>query len=145
MKAKIQSKQATYTLERLHAELAGKIIDNKREAERLRRAMVHVEAVLKLLSPDYDVRPIAVRRRKVNTWFKRGTLLRHALAALRTAEGPLTTREVVLRMLTAKGVTNATPFAIRGLCVSTSEALRTYNGRSVVSDGKVPARWSVAV
>jgi hypothetical protein len=35
--------------------------------------------------------------------FERGTLFRHALDVLRTAEEPLTTREVVLAMLKAKG------------------------------------------
>jgi hypothetical protein len=90
--AKIAAKQATYTLEKLHAELAGKILDNKKEARRLAEAMKHVEAVLKLLVPGYDVRPIAVRRRKLNPWFKRGTVLRNALDVLRNAERPLTAR-----------------------------------------------------
>jgi hypothetical protein len=51
MKAEIATKQAKFALLRLHAELGGKIIDNRKEAERLRRAMVHIEAVLKLLGP----------------------------------------------------------------------------------------------
>jgi hypothetical protein len=63
-RAKILTTQATHTLEQLHAELGGKILDNKAEAKRLAEAMVHVEAVLKLLEPGYDVRPIAVRRRR---------------------------------------------------------------------------------
>jgi hypothetical protein len=36
--------------------------------------------------------------------FERGTLFRHALDVLRTAEEPLTTREVVLAMLQARGL-----------------------------------------
>jgi hypothetical protein len=57
--AKIATKQATHTLEQLHAELAGMIADNRREGRRLVTAMKHVEAVLKLLQPGYDVRPAA--------------------------------------------------------------------------------------
>ena len=72
MRAHIQTKQAKFTLDRLHAELAGKILDNKAEADRLRQAMVHVEAVLKLLDPSHNLRTIAVRRRKPNAWFRRG-------------------------------------------------------------------------
>ena len=49
--------------------------------------MLQVEAVMKMLQPGYDVRPIAVRRRKLNPWFKRGTVFRAALDVLRTAEG----------------------------------------------------------
>jgi hypothetical protein len=77
--AKIATKRATHTLEQLHAELAGKLIEHGREGRRLRQAMKHVEAVLKLLQPGYNLAPIAVRRRKSNPWFKRGTVLRHVL------------------------------------------------------------------
>jgi len=51
-RAEIASKQAVYTLGLLHAELAGKLLANKREAIRLRTAMMQVEAVEKMLQPD---------------------------------------------------------------------------------------------
>jgi hypothetical protein len=73
---------AICALEALHAELGGKIADNKHGIERLTEAMKHVEAVLKLLQPSYNVRPIAVRRRKPNPWFKRGTVFRGASEAM---------------------------------------------------------------
>ena len=74
--AKIASHQAVYTLKQLHAELAGKILDNKRERPNASgNPMVHVEAVIKLLNPAYSLRAIAIRRRKPNPWFKRGTAL----------------------------------------------------------------------
>lgn len=115
--AKILTTQASHTLEQLHAELGGKILDNKAEAKRLAAAMVHVEAVLKMLQPGYDVRPIAVRRRKPNPWFKRGAVWRAVLDMLRVAEGPLTTRQITARMLATKGVTNASDKAARDLAV----------------------------
>ncbi len=68
MRAYIQTKRAKFTLERLHAELGGKIQENKTEGVKLAEAMRHVEAVLKILDPEYDVRPIAVRRRKPNPY-----------------------------------------------------------------------------
>ena len=61
MKAEIATHQAKFTLERLHAELGGKILENKKQAARLVADMKHVEAVLKMLDPDYDVRPIGIR------------------------------------------------------------------------------------
>jgi hypothetical protein len=88
-RVQIATTQAKYTLEQLHAELGGKILDNKKEAARLAQAMKHVEAILKMIEPGYDVRPIAVRRRKPNPYFKRGTLFRCALDVLRAAERPL--------------------------------------------------------
>ena len=94
-------------LVRLHADLGGKIWENRKEAERLAAAMKHVEVVIKLFDPTYNVRSISVRRRyKGNAWFKRGTLFRHALDVLREAKEPLTTRQIAERMLAARNVRN---------------------------------------
>jgi hypothetical protein len=140
--AKIATKQAKYTLEQLHAELGGKILDNKKEGRRLVAAMKHVEAVLRLLMPGYDVRPIAIRRRKHNPWFKRGTVLRRVLDVLRAAKGPMTAREIVLAMLAAKGVKDAKPDDVRGLVTTIQTCLAGHNGRTVrnVATG-IPGRW----
>jgi hypothetical protein len=144
-RAEIATKQAKYTLEQLHAELAGKIIDNKEEAERLVEAMKHVEEVLRLIDPNYDVRPIAIRRRKPNPYFKRGTVFRAALDALRAAGKPLGTREIVFAMLAAKGVTDAGPTAIRILGNAVQAALRKHEGPDLIESRETdPARWSVA-
>jgi hypothetical protein len=40
-RAEIATKQAKFTLEQLHAELRGKILDNKAQAKRLVEAMNH--------------------------------------------------------------------------------------------------------
>jgi hypothetical protein len=88
-RAEIASKQAVYTLGLLHAELAGKLLANKREAIRLRTAMMQVEAVVKMLQPGFNVASIAAKRRnKSNPWFKRGTLFRSAVDVLRRAGTP---------------------------------------------------------
>jgi len=52
-RAKIATHQAKFTLEQLHAELVGKILDNKAQAKRLAQSMVHVEVVLKMLDLNY--------------------------------------------------------------------------------------------
>ena len=144
-RAEIATTQAKYTLEQLHAELGGKILDNKKEAVRLAQAMKHVEAVLRMLDPAYDVRPIAVRRRKPNPWFKRGTVFRCALDALRAASKPLTVREIALTMLAAKGVTDAPPKAVRDLFGAVQSSLRNHKGGSVVEDMTAhPARWVIS-
>jgi hypothetical protein len=94
-RAEIASKQAVYTLGLLHAELAGKLLANKREAIRLRTAMMQVEAVVKLLQPGFNVASIAAKRRnKSNPWFKRGTLFRSAVDVPRRAAVPMTAREI---------------------------------------------------
>lgn len=140
MKAHIQTKQAKFTLERLHAELAGKILDNKAEADRLRAAMVHVEAVLKLLDPSHNLRGLAVRRRTPNAWFKRGTIYRTALDTLRTAQEPLTVGEIAARMVAANGIQDAPRSAIEKV----ENAIRAafHKSKGVKREGS-PVRWSV--
>jgi hypothetical protein len=90
-RAEIASKQAIFTLTQLHAELGGKMQDNKRAAVKIRTAMMQVEAVLQMLRPGFSVAAIAAKRRvKSNPWFKRGTLFRSAVDVLRRAEAPMT-------------------------------------------------------
>ena len=61
------------------AELGGAILENKQRHEELSDQMRHVEAVIKMPDPGYNLGKIAVKRRKPNKWFKRGTLYRRAL------------------------------------------------------------------
>jgi hypothetical protein len=142
--AKIFTKQATFTLERLHAELAGKVLENKKEAQRLHKAMVHVEEVLKLLQPGYNVRPISIRRRKPNPWFKRGTLFRAALDILRAAEKPIASREIVTRLLAAKGIANPSRHDRAALEGGIYASLRNHKRGLVerVNEG-LPALWKI--
>ena len=142
--AKIATKRATFTLEQLHAELAGKLLENKREGKRLTDAMQHVEAVLKLLQPGYSLTRIVVRRRKSNPWFKRGTVLRHLLGILREAGTPLTPREITERMVKAHGVTDADPAEVAKLTKSVLAALQCHKGKSLVAHVQThPVRWSI--
>jgi hypothetical protein len=128
---------------RLHAELGGKIFENRKEARRLAGDMVHLEAVIRMFDPSFNVRSIAARRRyKGNGLYKRGTLLRHALDVLRAASEPLTSREVVLAMLAAKGVASPTTKQIRDLYGGVQSSLRNYEGKSVERVGEgMPMRW----
>lgn len=142
--AKIASKQALHALKQLHAELAGKLIESGKEASRLRQSMKQVEAVMKLFEPSYNLRPIAVRRRKPNPLFKRGTMFRHALDVLRTAEEPLTSRQIAERMIAAQGITDASAKAVRDLAGSVNASLQNHDGGAVVRHGDgMPARWRI--
>jgi hypothetical protein len=141
-RAEILSKQAAYTLGLLHAELAGKLLANKREAIRLRTAMMQVEAVMKMLNPAVNIRLIAPKRRNVgNPWFKRGTLFRSAIDVLRRAAAPMTAREIADALIAGK-----TPQATRKQAVDLQAAilaaLRKRNGKTVAGAG-APARWSL--
>jgi hypothetical protein len=143
-RAEIASKQALYTLAKLHSELAGKLIDSKAESRRLTVAMMQVEAVMKMLAPGFNVQTIAVRRRKPNPWFKRGTVYREALDVLRSAPGPMTAREIAAAMLAAKGITGVPVRAVSNLGQSILRSFQNHKDRAVgvVGDG-LPARWVI--
>ena len=143
-RAEIATHQATFTLDLLHQELAGKIIDNRSEARRLAQSMRHVEAVLKLLDPNYNLRRIAVRRRKPNPWFKRGTVFRSAIDILRTAEKPLSAQDIAERMLAKKGIAGVERGPLRDLTGAVKASLRNHKDGAVSGDGKRPERWKLS-
>ena len=133
-------------LRRLHAEIGGKILDNRKAAKRLREDKRHVAAVIKMLSPGYDVKAIAARRTyKANPWFRRGTLFRSALDIMRGTTEPLTVAQIVDRMLAGKGVTSARADQIRGMqsAVLASLQNRRGKGRVQIADSRTPMRWSL--
>jgi hypothetical protein len=139
-RAEIASKQAVYTLGLLHAELAGKLLANKREAIRLRTALLQVEAVVKMLEPGFNVASIAAKRRnKSNPWFKRGTLFRSAVDVMRRAGTPMTAREIAEALIAGKAPQATRKQAI-DLQAAILAAMRKRNGGTVVGEG-APARW----
>jgi hypothetical protein len=134
-------------LRRLHAEIGGKIIDNRKNAKRLREDKRHVAAVIRMFSPEYDVKAIAARRTyKANAWFKRGTLFRAALDIMRNAPTePMTVRQIVDRMLAAKGIASARPDQVRGLQSAVLASIRHRKGKGIQTvGGGSPARWRLA-
>jgi hypothetical protein len=132
-------------LVRLHADLGGQIKANKAEAVRLATAMKHVEAVIKLYDPDYSIRAISVRRRvQGNPWFKRGTMFRYALDALRRGGTAMTVRELTNAIMTERKIADAPPKQRASLEAAVRSCLETNVGKTVerIGDG-VPRRWAL--
>jgi hypothetical protein len=79
---------AVAQLVHLHADLGGKLLAYQPQASRLASDMRHVEAVIWMFDPAYDVGRISVKRRQSrNLGFKRGHMFRAAIDVLREAEG----------------------------------------------------------
>jgi hypothetical protein len=104
--------------------------------------MLHVEAVIKLLDPTFNLRRITEKRRKPNPWFKPGTVYRRAVDVLRSATEPLTAREIADRVLEAAKVTNPDKAALDDLIGTVLASLRDHQGKGVerANEGS-PARW----
>jgi hypothetical protein len=138
-RAEILTKQAVFTLSQLHAELAGKFLENRNAAVKIKTAMLQVEAVLQMLRPDFDIRAISAKRRnKSNPWFKRGTLYRSALDVLRRAQAPMTAREIAEALIADKAAP-ATRKQFTDLQAAVLAALRRRQGEALVGEG-VPVR-----
>ena len=105
--------------------------------------MRHVEAVLKLLDPTFSARPIAVRRKKSNPWFKRGTIFRAVLGVLKTADRPLSAGEITASLLRAKGIANPPKAEFDSLVSGVAASLRNHAGKSVAAHDGRPMRWTV--
>ena len=122
--------------------MAGKLLANKREAIRIRTAMMQVEAVVKMLQPGFNVASTAAKRRnKSNPWFKR-TLFRSAVDVLRRASAPMTAREIADALIAGKAPQATRKQAI-DLQAAILGALRKRKGAAVVGEG-APARWRLA-
>jgi len=123
-------------------ELGGKLLDNRQQAQLLGQQMIHVEAVIKLLDPGFNLARITVKRRKANGWFKRGTLYRKAMDVLRTAEQPLTATDIARKMLEAADFKDASKTDAQVVAAGIMRSLLSHNGKGVqnVAEGK-PAKW----
>jgi hypothetical protein len=136
------TRPAIFTLERLHSELGGKILENRQQHESLAEQMRQVEAVIKMLDPTYSLRAISVKRRQPNPWFKRGTVYRRAVDVLRTATEPLTAREIAERVLAAAKVTKPDKAALADLIGTINSSLRNHDGKGVARTNEgSPAQW----
>ena len=140
----MEHKPALYALIKLHAELGGRIKQNRTEAEALRRDMVHVEAVLKMLEPGFSVRQIAARRKNnPNPLFKRGTIFRAVLDVLRGATEPMTVEEMGAELFRSKGVLEPAQVDRDRMYGAVNASLENHLGKSVVRDDGRPRRWRI--
>jgi DNA-binding protein H-NS len=92
--------------------------------------MRHVEADIKMLDPAYNLGKIAVKRRKPNKWFKRGTLYRRALDVLRTTTEAMTASEIAAAILTAEGVESASKEDVQAVAQGIQHGLSNHAGRA---------------
>ncbi|WP_316229589.1 hypothetical protein [Bradyrhizobium sp. SZCCHNR1070] len=98
-----------------------------------------------MLDPNYNLAGIAVKRRKPNKWFKRGTLNRRALDVLRMAGEPMTAGEIGAAILKAHGVEDASPEEARNVSLGIQHSLANHDGKGVQRVGEArPYRWQLS-
>jgi hypothetical protein len=133
-------------LVRLHVDLGGRIKTAEAERVRLATDMQHVEAVLKMFDPEYNVRAIAARasRRRI-----RGSSVAPCSGkpwALRNATAPMTVTEIAHAVLAANNLTEvATRKRRLGIERGIRATLEDHAGKGTVErigEG-VPKRWKL--
>ena len=86
------------------AEIAGAIEALERQTDQLRADLLHIDAVIRIMAPEYrpnEIRPKA--KRKKGEWFAHGELMRLVLEIVRKAEHPATAKEIALALMAHKG------------------------------------------
>lgn len=140
-------KPALYELVRLHSEIAAEIKSNKVKAATLRANLKHVSAVIQLIDPSFDLRKIIPKRKHPrNGLFKRGECLTGALNILRTAEKPLTARQIAALLLQSKGIPDPPKRLFDKTAIAVYAGLkfrRKISSLEIVGDGLKPIRWSL--
>lgn len=132
-------------LVQLHAQLGGKLLSTKREADKIAEDMLAVEACIRLFDPDYDVRRIAVKRKNATgLLFKKGMVYREVLDILRASGEPMTARQVATRMLANKGFAQPAVGILKAAINSVHHALKGQRGKTVEAvDADGGALWRI--
>jgi hypothetical protein len=90
------------------AELSGTLKQLERQVAQQREGLAHLDATILLFDPDASPTLIKSREpRARNTWFRQNECIRAVYDVLRSAPAPMTTREIVERVMAAKGISAA--------------------------------------
>ncbi|MFZ1431213.1 MAG: hypothetical protein WAS21_31190 [Geminicoccaceae bacterium] len=121
---------ATAALIRKRAELAGEIEALDATLSQLRADLAHLDAAIRIMSPDTD--PEAIRPKKPSRkgcdWFGRGELARMVLDVLRE-QGPLGHAEIARAIMERKGLPAGDAVAVKRVAGMVKGAMHRRAGR----------------
>jgi hypothetical protein len=123
------------------AEIAGHVHDLEKKVKNYRARLAHIDETIRIFSPNTDPHAIPAKRayRRAG-YFSRGEFARLCVDALRRADSPLTTAEIVASVVKAKGLH---PSLAADLTEKTLAYLRTrLKTNSIIKTGVTQgARW----
>ena len=128
-----------------YAEILGHLEQCERRADKHSQSLAHIEAVIRIYSPQW--RPEGTKPRKPHKpsrWPTKNAGMRTALLILREAQSPLTTREIVVRVLDRLNMPEPDYDDLKLICSSLNSALRNKAAKGGVAlvDG-FPKRWVI--
>jgi hypothetical protein len=128
-----------------YAEILGQLKQAEREANSYSQSLAHIEAVIRLYRPEWTADGVKARKpHKPTRWPSRGAGMRTALAILRNATEPLTTRQIVLMVLDRLNMPKPDYDNLKLICSSFNSALRNKAARGgvILIDGH-PKQWAL--
>ena len=134
---------ALSALRKRRAILAAEIIQLERQVRARKDSLVHVDATLKLLDPDYDAGTVRPKRlpQRIRL-FRQGELGRLILGALRDAREPISTAAIVAHVIAAGGHGDSARAAM-GPRVRTNLAYLIRRGKVSKSGNGRWTRWAL--
>jgi len=95
---------ALSALKEKRSTLAGEILDYEKKVARRRGQLTHIDAVIKIMDPAFDLDSLPVKHISTRPkMFGRGEITRVVYDILRTASGPLTVPEITDAAMPALG------------------------------------------
>ena len=127
------------------ARIDGEIKMRRYQIARLEMELAHIDAVIRMFSPSYDIGTIATKRSfgKNPAGVPKGVGSRHALSVLREAGEPLTANDMAGRVLVKLAKVD-TPEARQMLAATIVSTFSRRKDRAVEYDASThPGRWTV--
>ena len=128
-----------------YAEILGHLKQAERQANSHSQSLAHIEAVIRLYRHEWTADGVNARKpHKPTRWPSRGAGMRTALAILRDATEPLTTRQIVLMVLDRLNMPEPDYDELKLICSSFNSALRNKAARGGLTliEGR-PVRWAL--
>jgi hypothetical protein len=132
------------------AEIAGKIDGAREELRRLIADLDHVDAAIRLFAPDYDIAGIRSKPVHPAQIVRRGDSIRLILDLLRQTTEPMTTKQIALQVMAARGLNTADDALVLTITRRVGASLRSYRDNGSIKsirDGRYGKYdlWEIAV
>jgi hypothetical protein len=133
-------------LTKRRAELAGEAEALRTRLSQIGADLGHLDAVIRLFDPDYDLAAIRPKRPRDTDAARPGEMSRFVLGVLREATEPMPTPEIAARFMTERGEDQTQRSRVREVTKRMGMALRHQEQRGVVRSQAGVGRvllWSV--
>ena len=128
----MESPNTVSTLLRKRAEIAGRIEHHQTLLRQRIIDLDNLDATLRLFEPDIDLDDIKPKPFPPREQAFRGEVLRIVLAALRTADKPMTTAALARQVMAARGLNTADTRLAKTISKRVGSCLRHHRSKGVV-------------